>query len=122
MAQAIEQQIRVIEAAEVELLTTMESVRELSEKAVDREALVPVGSGVMVASRLGSIDKLLVLLGQNIYAKMSPTGVTEYLNKRLGLVRSQTEELAKQYSSVLQRLQLLQPKITRLAEELQQAG
>jgi prefoldin alpha subunit len=122
VAQALEEQLRLIEAAELEVLTTISSVKELGDKALSRETLVSLGSGILAPMRLERYDKLLVLLGQNVYAKLSPTTVVEYLNNRVNFFRSRSTELVKEYSNTLQRIQLLQPKINRLAQELQQAG
>ncbi|MEM3670308.1 MAG: prefoldin subunit alpha [Thermoprotei archaeon] len=122
LAQTIEQQLRLIDAAQLELASTIGSLKELSERASGREALVPVGSGVMMQATLNSFDRLLVLLGQNVYAKMSPGQIEEYLNGRLKVMKAQSDELVGEYTKTVQRLQLLQPKIERLAQELQQAG
>jgi prefoldin alpha subunit len=122
VAQTIEEQLRLVEAAQTEMLTTIGSVRELVEKGKNRETFVPLGSGVMVPMSVHSPEKMLVLLGENVYAKLSVDKVEEYLSARVKLLGERTNELVRDYSTTLQRIQLLQPKINRLAQELQVGG
>lgn len=119
VAQALEDQIRLAEAAQQDLLVTISSIQELGEKALKKPLLVPLGSGVMAEAVLEKYDKLLVGLGLNIYAKLEPAKVVEYLNGRMEFLKKQLEELVRQYSATLQRMGLLEPKINRLVGELQ---
>jgi|GEM_PF-770852 prefoldin alpha subunit len=122
VAQVLDEQLKLIQAAELETLTTISSIKELGEKGLQRETLVSLGSGVLAKMMLQNYDHLLVLLGQNIYAKMSVSNVLKYLNDRINLLRERSAELLKEYTLTLQRIQLLQPKIERLVQELQIAG
>lgn len=119
LAQALEDQIRLAEVAQQDLAVTIASIQELGEKAVNKPILVPLGSGVMAEALLTKYDKLLVGLGLNIYAKLEPAKVVEYLNNRREFLKGRLEELVRQYSATLQRMSLLEPKINRLVGELQ---
>ncbi len=119
VAQALEEQIRLAESAQQDLVVTIVSIQELGEKGLNRELLVPLGSGVMAETVLAKYDKLLVSLGLNIYAKLEPSKVVEYLNGRREFLKGRTDELVKDYSATLQRMGLLEPKINRLVRELQ---
>ncbi len=119
LAQAIEEQIRLSEAAQQDLVVTMASIQELGEKGLNKQLLVPLGSGVMAESLLNKYDKLLVDLGLNIYVKLEPPKVIEYLNGRREFLKTRTDELVKNYSATIQRMSLLEPKINRLIRELQ---
>jgi len=119
VAQVLEDQIRLAESAQQDLAITSASIQELGERAVGRPLLVPLGSGVMAEAVLSKYDKLLVGLGLNIYVKLEPSKVVEYLNGRRDFLSKQLNELVGQYSATLQRISLLEPKINRLVGELQ---
>ncbi|MEM0120743.1 MAG: prefoldin subunit alpha [Thermoprotei archaeon] len=118
-AQALEEQVRLAEAAQQDLIVTMGSIQELNEKGLNKQLLVPLGSGVMAETVLAKYDKLLVNVGLNIYVKLEPAKVVEYLNGRREFLKGRMDELVRDYSATLQRMGLLEPKINRLVGELQ---
>jgi prefoldin alpha subunit len=120
LGQVIEDQIKLVQAAEIEIITTLNSIKELNEKGSGRETLVPLGSGVLAKMQLVSYQDLLVLLGLNVYARMKIDDVSKYLESRMSLLRQREAELVQEYNNTAQRIQLLQPKISRLVQELEQ--
>lgn len=120
LGQVLEEQLKLVQAAEIEVITTLNSIKELNEKGSGRETLVPLGSGVLAKMQLASYQDLLVLLGLNVYAKMRIDDVSKYLENRMNLLRQRETELVQEYNNTAQRIQLLQPKIGRLVQELEQ--
>ena len=95
-AQQLMQQMQMLETYFVELsqregtlygvlreaTAAIESIRSLSQKS-DSEALVPVGMGTFVKTKISSNDKFILNIGSGISLEKDSTSAINYLEARI---------------------------------------
>ena len=98
------QNLEMIEATKQSLVSSNETILNLSKSEIGKPLLVPIGSMVMVKMRAEQLDKVVVNVGDNIYMEKSIDDATKLIEKRIERIIESENYLTTEMNKMAQQL------------------
>jgi prefoldin alpha subunit len=93
----------LLERILMESESSLETIKGLSSSQ-EKEALVPVGGGVLLRAAPPATDKVLLNIGANVVVEKSREGATKFIEKRVGELADDIGAVASQRNQIASRL------------------
>ncbi|MBS7659489.1 MAG: prefoldin subunit alpha [Candidatus Bathyarchaeia archaeon] len=119
-AEAIQSRIRMLNAAISDLTYASMTLEGLEKEGENAELLVPIGGNSYIKARLQSADKVTVGIGAGISIEKTIQEAKEIVRKRIEELEKSREELQRQFSQVIARIQEDQDRLQKIAATLTQ--
>ncbi|MCD5425433.1 MAG: prefoldin subunit alpha [Methanosarcinaceae archaeon] len=109
-AEAIKQQMDMIQASIEDCTNALESIDELLNVGTNAELMIPIGAGIQIYAKPESIEKIVVPIGSGISVEKTPSDAKDSINNR-------KEELLKAFGQMGDTLQKLVNAIKEIEAE-----
>ncbi|RLE93981.1 MAG: prefoldin subunit alpha [Thermoprotei archaeon] len=100
----LEQRISLLSTTINELMTTKQTINELSKLSKDHELIVSVGRDVYLRVKVAESGKFLVDLGAGTIVERSTEDAIKIIDSRIEDLRKALEEYQRNYSVLVNRL------------------
>jgi prefoldin alpha subunit len=107
----IREQSEMVEHQIMEIMSTLESLKEFSEVKDSSEVLVPLNNGIFARARIKKEDKVLVNVGSSIVVDKS-------IEETRQIIRKQKEEMQEVHAKMSINTQKLLMRAQKLEKEL----
>ncbi len=118
MIEVFRQQLVALSNALVEVSATADSIETLKKQAAPTEILVPIGSDSFILAKLGPVDKVVVGLGAEVAADMTPEKAIEKLKSRAGEIERSIAQIREEMVRTDEKLNTLMPEAERLLQKI----
>ncbi|WP_309492589.1 prefoldin subunit alpha [Candidatus Hecatella orcuttiae] len=117
-AQELQSRLGTVEMALREYNMAETTVKGLEQMEADNEILVPVGGGTFIKAKIADTDKLMVSIGAEVTTEKTAKEAVALLETRQAELNSIRNSLQKQFTQLLNRMQVLRGEIQRITGSL----
>ncbi|MFQ6052357.1 MAG: prefoldin subunit alpha [Candidatus Hydrothermarchaeota archaeon] len=117
--ESLKQQNELINTSIAELLTTVQTLDEISELEKDSEILTPIGSGSYIHAKIADTKNVVLGLGADVAMEKSIPDAKESIESRIGELQAVQEEIQKTMADLVEKIEKIRPRATSLAQKLQ---
>jgi prefoldin alpha subunit len=117
-AQQVQDQLAVIISSLEQHTLTREAVKHLENIGVNKEILLPLGSGVYVYAKLSSIDKVLINVGASVLVHKKPSESLQIVDEKITKLTESRDKLQKSLLDIKENLNKLKPEIQQIYKEI----
>ena len=107
------QNLEMIEATKQSLVSSNETILNLSKSEIGKPLLVPIGSMVMIPMMVEQLDKVIVNVGASIYMEKSINDATKLIEKRIEKIIESENYLTNQMNQMAQQLNQYKAQLQR---------
>ncbi len=117
--EGLRQQNDLINSSIVELLTTAQTLEEISVLDDGSEVLTPIGAGSYVYAKLADTKNVVFGLGANVAMEKSISEAKDSIETRIGELQAAQEEIQKKVADLVEKIEKIRPRAALLAEKFQ---
>lgn len=109
------QQLRFIESARAEALTSIETVEGIAGVGGEADTLLNLGGGVFVRARVTDSQKMLVGIGAGVSVEKSPEDAVSYLKDRITEMDASAKRLAESLTKLSEQITAVQKRMGEIS-------